>query len=264
MRLVNLNISKIGNERDKTELIRLEFIDESIVLLRMEDEQNKNCLSHNLVNSLEQKLTTLSQNNSIKVIILVGLPSIFSAGADLDTLKKLCIGEIQPVDILLPKTLINVPVPLISAMEGHATGGGLALGLCADIVVLAEESRYGCSFMNMGFTPGMGITKLLEYFMSPAIAHEMLYTGSFKKGKELKVKTSFNNILPKQDVLPRAIEIARAIAEKPRSSLITLKRYLNLRKRMIFEETLTLESMMHDLTFKQDNVLQQIEDNYVG
>ncbi len=253
----------MNSESQKQELIKIKFIDTSIANICMQDVEGKNCLSHSFVKTLEQKIKIISEKDTVKVIILSGIASIFSAGADLNTLKQLCNGEIKPVDILLPKTLLNIPIPVISAMEGHATGGGLALGLCADIVILAEESRYGCSFMNMGFTPGMGITRMLEYFISPAIAHEMLYTGTFKKGKELKGKSSFNAILPKSEVIPRAIEIAQAIAEKPRESLIILKRYLSLRKRMIFEETLTIESMMHGLTFNKNSILQQIEENYV-
>lgn len=253
----------MNNEEQKQDLIVTKYIDTSIAQLCMQNTEEQNCLSDYFVRLLEQEIKFLSKNEKLKVIIMTGLPSVFSAGANLDTLRQLCSGEVKPIDILLPKTLLNIPIPVISAMEGHATGGGLALGLCADIVILAEESRYGCSFMNMGFTPGMGITRMLEYFISPAIAHEMLYTGTFKKGKELKGKSSFNDILPKSEVIPHAIEIAQAIAEKPRESLIILKRYLSLRKRMIFEETLTIESMMHGLTFNKNNILQQIEENYV-
>jgi len=54
----------------------------------------------------------------------------------LKTLQK----QIKPVDIVLSKMILDIPVPVISAMEGHAIGGGLALGLCADIAILAEES----------------------------------------------------------------------------------------------------------------------------
>ena len=257
-------MEQTSSNSHKQDVIKIDFIDTSIAQIRMEDETGKNSLSPEFVSILEQKIESVVSNETVKVIILTGLPSVFCAGADFDTLKQLSSGSVKPVDILLPKKLLDVPIPLISAMKGHATGGGLALGLCGDIVILAEESRYGCSFMNMGFTPGMGITRMLEDFMSPALAREMLYTGTFKKGKELKGKTHFNDILPKAEVLPRAIEIAQAIAEKPKQSLVILKRYLSLRRRSLFEETFTIESMMHDISFTNNNILQQIEENYVG
>lgn len=248
---------------NKTQTIKIDFIEPAIARLRMEDETGKNALSHAFVEGLNQNLNALSCHAEVKVIILTGLPSVFSAGADFETLKRLCTGQLKPADIVLPKTILDVPVPMIAAIEGHATGGGLALGLCADIVILAEESRYGCPFMNMGFTPGMGTTKLLEHFMSPAMAHEMQYTGAFKRGKELKEKAGFNYILPKNEVLPQATLIAQSIAEKPKEVLVILKRYLGLRRRKAYEETLTMESMMHDITFNSKDVLQYIEETYV-
>ena len=167
------------------------------------------------------------------------------------------------MDIILSKMILDIPVPVISAMEGHAIGGGFALGLCADIAVLAEESRYGCSFMNMGFTPGMGITKLLEHYMSPAIAQEMQYTGNFYQGRSLIGKTNFNYIIPKAEVLERAQILAETMAEKPRKALSVLKRYQSMERRKTFEETYSIETMMHELTFDQNEILKTIEENYV-
>ena len=159
--------------------------------------------------------------------------------------------------------MLDIPIPVIAAMQGHAIGGGLALGLCADIAILAEESRYGCSFMNMGFTPGMGITKLMEHYMSPAMAQEMQYTGMFYQGRTLIGKTNFNYILPKADVLDKAQQLAEAMADKPRKALSVLKRYQSMTRRKTFEETYSIETMMHELTFDQTEILKTIQENYV-
>jgi polyketide biosynthesis enoyl-CoA hydratase PksI len=139
----------------------------------MQDVAGKNALSAPFLEELIPILEALKNDTNIKVVLMSGTPEIFCSGADIDTLIKLCKREIKPVDIILSKMILDLPVPVIAAMEGHAIGGGLAIGACADIAILAAESRYGCSFMNMGFTPGMGITKLLEHFMSPAMAQEM-------------------------------------------------------------------------------------------
>ncbi len=139
----------------------------------MQDVAGKNALSPHFVERLTEVIREVATNEKIKILILSGTSEIFCSGADLDTLVRLCKKEILPVDIILSKMLLDIQIPVVAAMEGHAIGGGLALGLCADIAILAEESRYGCSFMNMGFTPGMGITKLMEHYMSPAIAQEM-------------------------------------------------------------------------------------------
>jgi polyketide biosynthesis enoyl-CoA hydratase PksI len=229
----------------------------------MHDEAGRNCLSHAFVAALTGQVAALADEAELRVLVLSGLPSVFCGGADLATLQSLGENRLQPVDILLTKTLLDIPVPVIAAMEGHAVGGGLAVGLCADLVVLAEESRYGCSFMNLGFTPGMGITRLMEHFMAPAVAHELLYTGTNLKGRDLRGKTHFNYILPQAEVLPKAFDLARALAEKTPQTLRLLKRYLSLSRRKLFEETHSIESMMHEISFRQQDILTSIQENYV-
>jgi polyketide biosynthesis enoyl-CoA hydratase PksI len=117
--------------------------------------------------------------------------------------------------------------------------------------------------MNMGFTPGMGITKLMEHYMSPAIAQEMQYTGMFYQGRHLIGKTNFNYILPKADVLDKAQQLAEAMSDKPRKALSVLKRYQSMTRRKTFEETYSIETMMHELTFDQTEILKTIQENYV-
>ncbi len=246
-----------------TELIKFSLESSGIASLQMLDKQGKNGLTPDFVEALIDNLLEIKNNEDIKVLVISGLPDIFCSGADLETLEKLCKKQIKPVDIVLSKMILDIPVPIISAMEGHAIGGGLALGLCADIAILAEESRYGCSFMNMGFTPGMGITKLMEHYMSPAIAQEMQYTGSFYLGKNLIGKTNFNYILPKSEVLEKANALADAMSEKPRKALSVLKRYQSMSRRKMFEETYSIETMMHELTFNEEEILKTIKENYV-
>lgn len=244
-------------------LVTLSCDKSGIATMNMADKEGKNGLTPEFVDALMECLNEAKLNEEIKVLVMTGTKDVFCSGADLNTLVRLTKKELKPVDIVLSKMLLDIPVPVIAAMEGHAIGGGLALGCCADMAILAEESRYGCSFMNMGFSPGMGITKLMEHYMSPAISQEMQYTGNFYQGKSLIGKTNFNYILPKAEVLEKAYAIAEAMAEKPRQALSVLKRYHSMQRRQKFEETFTLETMMHELTFNQEEILKIIEQNYV-
>lgn len=238
--------------------------DESgIAHLQMIDVDGKNGLTPHFVEELIACINEVKSNESFKVLVMTGTKDVFNSGADLKTLERLSSKEMKPVDIVLTKMLLDIPVPIIAAAEGHAIGGGLAIAVCADMLIIAEESRYGCSFMNMGFTPGMGVTKLMERFMSPAIAQEMQYTGIFYQGRNLKGKTNFNYILPKAEVVDKAMELAEAIATKPRKAIVTLKRYQSMERRKTYEETYSIESMMHELTFDQTEILKTIQENYV-
>lgn len=241
------------------ELVVLEQLEAGVAVVRMRDAEARNALRAPFVEALESRLASASTDPEVRVIVLCGLPDVFCSGADAETLQALVAGATDPADLLLPRIVLETPVPVVAAMAGHAVGGGLALGVSADLCVAARESRYGCSFMNMGFTPGMGTTRLLEHTLSPALAHELLYTGELRRGSELEGR-AFNVVCNRTDVEARARDIAARIAEKPAVAVRLLKRTLSLPRRRAFEEARALESLMHQLTFSQPDVRARIED----
>jgi len=245
----------------KRMMVRLEVADH-VAVVSLDDEAGRNALSEQLVHELSQTLATAGADRSVHAIVLAGRPDVFCTGASRDMLRAIVDGRVAPTDIVLPRAVLDLQVPVIAAMAGHAIGGGLALGLCADLVIIARESRYGASFMNMGFTPGMGITRLLEHVLSGAVAHELLYTGENRRGDAFIGNSGINYILPRAEVLPRAMQLAARIAEKPRYALEALKRTLSLPRRHAYEASRTIESLMHDVCFAQPDIGRRIEDNY--
>src|SRR6266545_6252422 len=235
---------------------------DGIATLEMHDQAGRNAMSEAFVVDLLGAFKAIAACAELKVAVLLGLPDVFSAGATREVLQALADGAIAPTDLLLGKAFLDLPVPTIAALEGHAVGGGLALGLCADIVLIARESRYGCPFMNLGFTPGMGLTRLLEHVLSPSVAYEMMFTGQFFRGAHFEGRSGFNYILPRAQVRAKAMDLAARIAEKPRTAVEALKRVLSVDKRQAFEASRTVEAMMHAITFAGPDVRRLIEENY--
>lgn len=252
-----------GRETVEEQVVTVAVDKDGIAHVAMCDHAERNAMSPAFVHRLLDVFSELGKRTDVKVVVLTGLEDVFSAGATKGVLQQLVSGDIEPADLLLPRALLDLPVPVIAAMAGHAIGGGFALGLSADLVVIARESRYGLSFMNMGFTPGMGTTRLLEHCLSPAVAHELLYTGKAIKGALLNGGAGFNAVLPRREVEARAFDLAARISEKPRRSLCVLKRVLSLPKRQAFETARTFESLMHEITFKASDIERLIEENYV-
>lgn len=242
--------------------VRLETNTSGVGVLAMRDERGRNAMSLPFVEALSEALREAARWREGKVIVISGLSDVFSSGADEATLIALVRGELAPTDILLPKLVLDLPIPAIAAMAGHAIGGGLALGFACDLVLLAKESRYGASFMNMGVTPGMGSTRLLEWALSPALVAELLFVGEPKRGRDLDARAGVNAVLPKAEVLPRAMALAERIAEKPREALELLKRTLSLPRRRAFEETVTVESLMHRVVFRSPDIIEGIKNHH--
>ena len=237
-------------------------IDRHVATIRMQDVASCNALSIEMVAQLEQGLDAVSRSEDVHVIVLAGLPDYFCTGASREMLEALLEGRIEPRELLLPRALLDVPKPLIAAMEGHAIGGGLALGLCADIALLASESRYGANFIRYGFTPGMGITELLIHTLGPMLANELLLSGELVKGDRLRHRGGFNDVLAKQDVLARAQDLAARIAENPVSATGPLKVMISARRRVLFESARSSEIVMHQLTFRQEIVRELLRERF--
>jgi len=236
--------------------------DQGVVTLMMQDRKGNNALGVDFVEALFEELRILSNNREAKVCIVRGFEDVFCSGGDESMLLELADGNVAPSDIMLSRSMLEVPIPTIAVMEGHAVGGGLVLGLCCDIVLMARESRYGCSFMNMGFTPGMGTTRLLQYAVGEFIAAEMMYGGQFFKGSHLEKTAQVNYILPRQKIMKKATQIALRIAEKPRFALELLKSDLSIPKRRSFEESRVHEAAMHQICFSEPETIELIKENY--
>jgi polyketide biosynthesis enoyl-CoA hydratase PksI len=243
-------------------MVRL-TIEAGVAQLTLDDPASGNALGEAMVHALEDAFGTIARDGDVRAVVLAAEGEIFSSGAPRDLLVRLAAGTLRPADIRLPKLLLDCPVPVIAAMAGHATGGGLALGLAADLVLLGRESRYGFTFMSLGFTPGMGATALCEHVLSPAVAHELLYTGELRRGDAL-AGGGVNHVLPRAAVLPKARDLASRIAATPRLAIETLKRTLSLRRRRAFEQSITLETLMHQVTLVRPGAARLIEDGHVA
>lgn len=234
-----------------------------IARLKMNDQERKNVFAEDFIHELIENMDALEENEKVKVLVLSGLKEVFSAGAEKQNLLDLCDGKVLVKDLVISEKLINAPFPVIAAVEGHAVGGGLVMAACCDMVVAARESRYGAVFMSLGFTPGMGCTTLLSGLMGPFIASEMMFTAKTYKGSELEKKTTnINYILPKEEVMKKAEDLALMISEKNVKSIRLLKYTLSAPKKKLLIEARLQEDLMHRLSFAYPETKKTIEETY--
>jgi polyketide biosynthesis enoyl-CoA hydratase PksI len=245
------------------QVIKLERLEPGISLIRIDDPDTRNRLGERTCRQLMAALGDVASDGETKALILAGRADAFCSGASLDVLRMVARGELAVRDLMLPAQLLEVPVPVIGALEGHAVGGGLALALCCDFSVAAEECRYGINFAALGFTPGMGVTALLPLFVGHAYAGEMILTAKFYKGRELIGRGLFNHVVPAARVFEVALDLARSVADKPRQVLELIKGSLALAKRQALLEGMAREHLMHAISFNQPGIESIIEENYL-
>jgi polyketide biosynthesis enoyl-CoA hydratase PksI len=239
-------------------LLQISIDSNGVACVCMNDTKRKNALTHDMVDGLGLAFDRLGRDQRIRAIVLAGLPDVFSSGASFEVLDDLATGRRSGGEILLPRVLLECPVPCLAAMAGYGVGGGFALGVAADVVLLGRESRYSLNFLDLGFTPGMGTTVLLEHVLSPALAHELMFSGEGRLGRDFEGKSGINYVLPKSEVLPKALDLAARIAEKPRHALVALKCTLSAPRRQAFEAARTSEALMHTICFSHPNTTELI------
>jgi polyketide biosynthesis enoyl-CoA hydratase PksI len=251
----------MSDKHDKPR-VTLTIDDVGLAELWMCDEVGNNAFSRAFVTELLERMAELSRSRVAKVCVVRGLPEVFSAGGDRSVLLDLAEGRLEPYDLELTRSLIELPIPTVAAIEGHAIGGGLVFGLACDMVVLARESRYGANFLDLGFTPGMGTTGLLQFAVGEYVAAEMMYGCQYFKGSHFEQRGNVNYVVERRQVLARARKLAVRLTDKPRFAIELLKRQLALPRREAFERARTAESMMHEVCFAQPETRARIRENY--
>lgn len=247
-------------------VIFLTEADAGIALIRMEDRKNKNLFTQGFTGQLTEIFEFVEHNPLFKVIVLTGFDHYFLSGGTKEALLDIQRGEKTFLDTEDKRNLYSLPLdcrlPVIAAMQGHAIGGGLSLGLFADFIIMGTESIYTAGFMKYGFTPGFGSTYIFPQKLGMVLGSEMLLSARRYRGAELKERGVPFEVYSRAMVLGHALELARLLAEKPRESLLLLKDNLVSGIRAAIPAAIARELKMHEITFNLPEVKEKIISLY--
>lgn len=238
----------------------MQEITPEIVKVIMIDREHKNTFSKGLIEGLTQVFDVIKGSPKYKCVILTGYDSYFASGGTQSGLISIYEGKEKFTDTNIYSLALECPIPVISAMQGHAIGGGFAMGLFSDFVIFSRESVYTTNFMRYGFTPGMGATYILPKKLGFSLAEELLINAGNYRGAELEKRGISFPVLPRNEVMRYALELAQQIAEKPRLSLITLKEHLVKPIKEELSEVVEQELAMHAKTFHRPEVKARINE----
>ncbi len=239
--------------------VTLELIEGDIAIVRMQDRENRNMFTPAILKGLMASFAEIERNEAIKAVLVTGCDNVFSMGGTRDELMTLSDQVRNFADLeFIFKGFLQCRVPVIAAIQGHASGGGLVFGLYADIVFMAQEALYSAVFAKYGFTPGLGATFILREKFGEALATEMMMTAGTYRGVDLMQRSANVVFKPQAQVFDEALVTARALAEKPAYTLKTLKHALARRKLEQLPAILAEELQMHAETFGNPEVKRRI------
>jgi enoyl-CoA hydratase/carnithine racemase len=199
-----------------SEPVRYEARD-GIGVITLDRPDNRNSMTPELLDAFASASAAARADGDIRVLVVTGTGRCFSAGAAFTAGVQRGGNELAPHERSYAMyepflSLLDVSVPIIGALNGHAVGGGFGLALVCDIRIAAREAKYGANFVALGLAPGMAISHLLPELIGPARAAELLFTGRLVDGAEAERLGIVNRAVASAQVMDEALEMARAIA----------------------------------------------------
>lgn len=201
--------------------------DDHVAIVTIDRPEARNAIDPEVALRLADAWAELRDDPEVRAIVVTGAgETTFSSGADLGRMITLFNGGRSPEDewdkrlmsdiFVFDRTLLrdfDAVKPVIAAINGDAIAGGMELMQGCDIRVVADHARFGLQEVKWGLFPAGGSTARLPRQIPYAIAMELLLTGDLISARRAYEVGLVNYVLPREQVLPKALEIARRIAE---------------------------------------------------
>ncbi len=247
---------------EQYEHILFERKEHGILLITLNRPDKLNATNERLHWELTRVWLDVGDDPQTRVAVITGAGRAFSAGGDLEMVDKQT-KNFQAVARSLREAgdvvynLINLDKPVISAINGVAVGAGLAVALMADVSIMAEDARFTDGHIRLGVGAGDHAAIIWPLLCGMAKAKYYLLTSDFIDGKEAERIGLVSLCTPREQLMPKAMEVATKLATGPQMAVRWTKRALNNWIRMagpIFDNSLALEM----LNFFDDDVVEGV------
>lgn len=184
---------------------------DGVMTITLNRPEAKNAANRALAEGIAAAMDELDSNDSIQVAILTGAGGTFCAGMDL---KAFVSGEVPMVEGRGFAGVAEQPPrkPLIAAVEGFALAGGLELALACDLIVSAENAKFGIPEVKRGLVAGAGGLLRLPRQIPPRLAMELALTGDFIDAPRAYEMGLINRVVEPGKALDAARELAARIS----------------------------------------------------
>lgn len=211
-----------------TQWIRLD-IEAGVGVIRL-DRPPVNALCEAAIDQLADAARTAATRTAVRAVVVHGGDRVFSGGGDIRELHLMGPAEGAALAVKTFETvnlLAEMDKPVIAAINGYACGGGFELALGCDLRVVAEDCRLGLPETSIGIIPGAGGTQRLARLVGLGRAKRMVLTAALVDADEALAIGMVDWVVPSEQVLAKAMEIATALANGPTQALAAAKRALD-------------------------------------
>ncbi|HCC78611.1 MAG: enoyl-CoA hydratase [Chloroflexi bacterium GWB2_49_20] len=209
-----------------------------------------NALNAELLHELVQAVLSFDAEAGIGAILITGNERAFAAGADIKAMSDATVTEMLTGSFVeLFDGLRKVKKPVIAAVAGYALGGGCELAMSCDMIVAAENARFGQPEVTIGVIPGAGGTQRLTRAVGKAIAMEMVLNNRTLSAGEALLYGLINRVVSNERYLDEALALASELAERAPLAVRLGKEAVNKAYELSLSEGLEAERRLFYMLF---------------
>jgi enoyl-CoA hydratase len=198
-------------------------------LIRLNRPQALNALNRALMTDLTHALNAFEADANIGCIVITGSDKAFAAGADIKEMAEKTFAEAYLGDFAANwDRASTVRKPVIAAVAGFALGGGCELAMQCDILIAADNAKFGQPEIKLGVIPGIGGTQRFTRAVGKAKAMDIMLTGRMMDVNEAERAGLVARIVPLANLLDEAIKTAETIASMSLPSVLAAKEAVNV------------------------------------
>lgn len=196
-----------------------------------------NALNDALMDQLCDALVDYDADESISCIIITGNEKAFAAGADIGAMVDYSSVDVYKNDYLTRhwEIMRRIRKPILAAVAGYALGGGCELAMLCDIIIAADNAKFGQPEIKIGTMPGAGGTQRLPRAISKAKAMEMCLTARMMDAVEAERAGLVSRVVPTAALMAEVLATAQTIASYSLPMIMMIKESIN----QAFETTLS-------------------------
>lgn len=220
--------------------------DGSVAIITFNRLEKMNALNSRILGELVELLEQYENDASVTALVITGSGKAFCAGGDVNRDDNGdALGTFLRFARLTRDTFHKVESfkkPVIAAINGFAFGGGLELALCCDMRVASEKAKMGLTETKLGAVPGAGGTQRLPRLIGPALAKQLIFTAGIISGAEAYRIGLVNAVVPPEECLSKAIEIAKEVSLRAPLAVQASKKCINMSQQVDLESGLDYEA----------------------
>ena len=229
--------------------------DAGIATLTLNQPDNRNAIHAEMHAELEKVWLELAEDNEVNVIVFTGAGKFFSAGGDIKRMaSRWGTDEGWRFSLEVPaatrrmfQNILEVSQPIICAVNGDAVGLGATLALFSDVSVISETAKFGDTHVKVGLVAGDGGAVVWPLLIGPNRAKEFLMRGRLVSGAEAHQLNLVNHQAPADQVMDKAMEIARELAAMPplavRWTKLSVNKWLKQQLNLVLDASIAYEML---------------------